>query len=80
MFASIKPINGAYLSNLVKDNIKREIKKYSVGGVELEITDLKYLYIEVLSNVYYDGNKISSGDEVNHLYLITLIDMPTQLN
>ena len=27
VFASIKPINGAYLSNLVKDNIKREIKK-----------------------------------------------------
>ena len=41
VFASIKPINGAYLSNLVKDNIKREIKKYSVGGIDLEITDLK---------------------------------------
>jgi len=67
VFASIKPINGAYLSNLVKDNIKREIKKYSVGGIELEITDLKYLYIEVLSNVYYDGNMISSGDEVKSL-------------
>jgi len=67
VFASIKPVNGAYLSNLVKDNIKREIKKYSVGGVELKITDLKYLYVEVLSNVYYDGNKISSGDEVKSL-------------
>ena len=56
VFASIKPINGAYLSNLVKDNLKREIKKYSVGGVDLEITDLKFLYIESLVNVYYNSN------------------------
>ena len=58
VFASIKPINGAYLSNLVKDNLKREIKKYSVGGVSLEITDLKYLYIEALVNVYYNENNL----------------------
>ena len=31
VFASIKPINGAYLSNLVKDNLKREIKKVDGG-------------------------------------------------
>ena len=37
VFASIKPINGAYLSNLVKDNIKREIKQYSVGGIDLRL-------------------------------------------
>ena len=64
VFASIKPINGAYLSNLVKDNIKREIKKYSVGGIDLEITDLKYLYIEALVNVYYNTNDANSGDQV----------------
>ena len=64
VFASIKPINGAYLSNLVKDNIKREIKKYSVGGIDLEITDLKYLYIEALVNVYYNINDANNGDQV----------------
>ena len=64
VFASIKPINGAYLSNLVKDNIKREIKKYSVGGIDLEITDLKYLYIEALVNVYYNTNDANNGDQV----------------
>ena len=67
VFASIKPVNGAYLSNLVKDNIRREMRKYSVGGIDLQITDLKYLYIEVLSNVYFDSNKISGGNEVNTL-------------
>lgn len=64
VFASIKPINGSYLSNLVKDNIKREIKKYSVGGIDLEITDLKYLYIEALVNVYYNSNDANSGDQI----------------
>lgn len=67
VFASIKPINGAYLSNLVKDNIKREIKKYSVGGIDLEITDLKYLYIEALVNVYYNSNNANSGDQIKSL-------------
>ena len=67
VFASIKPINGAYLSNLVKDNIKREIKKYSVGGIDLEITDLKYLYIEALVNVYYDSNNANSGDQISSI-------------
>ena len=64
VFASIKPINGSYLSNLVKDNIKREIKKYSVGGIDLEITDLKYLYIEALVNVYYNSNNVGNGNQV----------------
>ena len=64
VFASIKPVNGSYLSNLVKDNIKREIKKYSVGGIDLEITDLKYLYIEALVNVYYNSNDANSGDQI----------------
>ena len=67
VFASIKPINGAYLSNLVKDNIKREIKKYSVGGIDLEITDLKYLYIEALVNVYYDSNNANSSDQIRSI-------------
>ncbi len=67
VFASIKPINGAYLSNLVKDNIKREIKKYSVGGIDLEITDLKYLYIEALINVYYNSNNANSGDQIRSI-------------
>ena len=72
VFASIKPINGAYLSNLVKDNIKREIKRYSVGGIDLEITDLKYLYIEALVNVYYNSNDANSGDQIKSVVSNTI--------
>ena len=67
VFASIKPINGAYLSNLVKDNIKREIKQYSVGGIDLQITDLKYLYIEALVNVYYNSNDANNDSQITSL-------------
>jgi hypothetical protein len=35
-----------YLSNLIKDNIKRELRQYAVAGIIPEILDLKYLYIE----------------------------------
>lgn len=62
VFITIKPFYGSYLSNRVKDNIKAELKKYSVAGIVPEILDLKYLYIEVGSNVYYNSNRISSAD------------------
>ena len=56
VYISVKPINGAYLSNLMKDNIKRDLRQYAVAGITPEIIDLKYLYIEPTVNVYYNTN------------------------
>jgi hypothetical protein len=56
VFLTIKPIAGNFLSDGVKKNIKNELKKYSVAGIVPEILDLKYLYIEIFSNVYYNAN------------------------
>ena len=67
VFISIKPTNGAYLSNTIKDNIKREIKPYAVAGIVAEIIDLKYLYIEPTINVYYNTNLAPSASSVNTL-------------
>ena len=64
VFVSIKPTNGPYLSNQIKNNIKREIKKYSVSGIDVEITDLKFLYIELNITAYYNSNLISSADDL----------------
>jgi hypothetical protein len=33
VFISIKPYNDRYLSNLIKDNIKRELRQYAVAGI-----------------------------------------------
>tara|TARA_R100001594_G_scaffold149989_1_gene209513 strand:- start:864 stop:2798 length:1935 start_codon:yes stop_codon:yes gene_type:complete len=56
VFISIKPRTGDFVSNAIKENIKRDLKKYSVAGIVPEILDLKYLFIETDSKVYYNVN------------------------
>ena len=65
VFISIKPRVGDFLPNLVKDEIKLKLKKYAVAGIVPEILDLKYLYIEVNSKVYYNTNLAQSSDYVS---------------
>jgi hypothetical protein len=65
VFISIKPRSGDFLSNLVKENIKLKLKKYSVAGIVPEILDLKYLYIEVDSKIYYNTNIAPSAAYVS---------------
>jgi len=62
VFITIKPFFGSFLSNTVKDNIKSELKKYAVAGIIPEILDLKYLYLEITSDVYYNTNTSLSSD------------------
>ena len=64
VFISIKPRTGEFLPNLIKENIKRDLKKYAVAGIVPEILDLKYLYLEVTSNIYYNTNQAPSSSEV----------------
>jgi len=64
VFISIKPQHGEFLSTTVKDNIKNELKKYSVTGIQPEIVDLKYLYLEADLFVYYNTNEAPSPDFV----------------
>ena len=56
VFITIKPRNGDFVPNIIKNNIKRDLKKYSVAGIVPEILDLKYLFIETNSKVYYNTN------------------------
>lgn len=65
VFISIKPRNGDFLPNLIKENIKRDLKKYAVAGIVPEILDLKYLYIEVDSKIYYNTNLAQSSEYVS---------------
>lgn len=67
VFISIKPRSGDFLPNLIKEDIKRELKKYSVAGIIPEILDLKYLYIEVDSKVYYNTNLAPSSQYVSSI-------------
>ena len=65
VFLSIKPRNGDFVPNLIKQNIKRELKRYSVAGIVPEILDLKYLFIETNSKVYYNTNLAPSASFVS---------------
>jgi hypothetical protein len=64
VFISIKPRTGEFLPNLIKENIKTKLKQYAVAGIVPEILDLKYLYIETDSKIYYNPNLSSGPDQV----------------
>ena len=65
VFISIKPRFGDFIPNLIKDNIKNKLKKYAVAGIVPEILDLKYLYLEVNSKIYYNTNLAPSATFVS---------------
>jgi hypothetical protein len=67
VFISIKPRSGDFLPNLVKENIKRSLKKYAVAGIVPEILDLKYIFLEINSKVYYDTNLAPNSDFVSSI-------------
>lgn len=67
VFIAIKPKYGArFLSTTVKNNIINDLKKYSVAGILPQIIDLKYLYVETDSDVYYDKNLTSNVSDISN--------------
>ena len=58
---SIKPKNGTYVSTFNKTRILSQLKQYAVSGINQKIEDLKILYVEIDSAVYFDENKVSTS-------------------
>ena len=56
---SIKPKNGTTISDFTKNQILNDLKQYSVSGINQEIEDLKLLYVEIDSDVFYDSSRVS---------------------
>ena len=67
VFISIKPRTGDFLPNLIKENIRLKLKKYAVAGIVPEILDLKYLYLEITSKIYYNSNLAQTGASVTSI-------------
>ena len=59
---SIKPKNGSFVSDFNKTQILSKLKQFTVSGINQVITDLKILYVEVDSSVYYNYSQVSSSD------------------
>ena len=59
---SIKPKNGTFVSDFNKTQILSKLKQFTVSGINQKITDLKILYVELNSSVYYNYSQVSSVD------------------
>ena len=59
---SIKPKNGSFVSDFNKTQILSKLKQFTVSGINQVITDLKILYVELNSSVYYNYSQVSSSD------------------
>ena len=57
---SIKPKNGTFVSDFDKTQIKNKLKSYAIAGINSEIVDLKILYVELDSYVYYNPAQVPS--------------------
>ena len=61
---SIKPKNGTFVSDFNKSRILSQLKQYSISGINQKIIDLKVLYVEIDSSVYYNSTKVSSENSL----------------
>ena len=64
VYITIKPSFGPFVPEGIKNNLRRELRKYSVAGIVPEIVDLKYLYLELDTSVYYNPNQAPSPNYV----------------
>ena len=61
---SIKPVNGTNVSDFDKKRILEGIKQYAIAGINQQIIDLKILFVELDTAVYYDNTKVNTGDSL----------------
>ena len=71
---SIKPKNGSFVSDFNKSQILSKLKQYTVSGINQKIIDLKILYVEVNSAVYYNTNQSSTADSLRTKIITSLTD------
>ena len=61
---SIKPKNGTYVSDFSKSRILSQLKQYSISGINQKIIDLKILYVEIDSSIYYNYSQVSAVESL----------------
>jgi hypothetical protein len=71
---SIKPKNGSFVSDFNKSQILSKLKNYTVSSINQKIVDLKILYVEVDSAVYYNSNKVSTAESLKTMVTTSLND------
>ena len=61
---TIKPKNGDYVSDYDKQKILSDLKSYSLTGINQKILDLKVLYVEIDSAIYYNSSMVTNVNDL----------------
>ena len=74
VFIVAKPFGAETLTTTAKQNLKRDIKEYSILTVIPEVIDPSYLYLDIDSFVYYDNNKSrKNSQEIENAVKTTIL-------
>ena len=77
---SIKPKNGNFVSDFSKNQILSKLKQYTVSGITQKIVDLKILYVELDSSVYFNDSFVSSTDTLKTSIINSLSKYSQSIN
>ena len=77
---SIKPKNGTFLSDFTKQNILNNLKQYAIAGINQRIEDLKILYVELESFVYYNNSITDDQDQLKAEVITSLTEYGKSTN
>ena len=77
---AIKPKNGTFVSDFNKQQIKNKLKQYSISGINQKIIDLKLLYVEIDSWVYYNYSQVSAVESLKTKIIKALTDYSNSID
>jgi hypothetical protein len=77
---SIKPKNGTYVSDFSKSRILSQLKQYSISGINQKIIDLKVLYVEIDSSIYYNYSQVSAIESLKTKVISSLENYSNSLD
>jgi len=80
VFISIKPKNGLFVSDFDKRSILFNLKNYSLSGISQEIIDLKLLYVEIDSSVYYNSTQVTTPETLKTSVINSLNSYASSVN
>jgi len=64
VFIAAKPRNGNFLAESTKTSLLKSLKSYSVAGIVPSFIDLKFLYVELDSYIYYNTNFVGDSNSL----------------
>ena len=77
---SIKPRGGTFVSDFNKNQILSKLRQYSVSGINQRIIDLKILYVELDTSIYFNNSFVSTVSSLQSEILNQLTEYSKSTN